>query len=94
LREQAALALARGDAVTAEASAREAIDMLRREFPDDHWRVADARSVLGEALLAQGRVDEARPLLEAGYAVLLRVKGDKTRESREAQKRLAALGGR
>jgi serine/threonine-protein kinase len=92
LRAQAVLAMARGDSAAAEASAREAVEMMTGVFSEDHWRTADASSVLGEALLAQGRVDEARPLLESGYEVLLRVKGPKTRESREAQQRLAALG--
>ncbi len=43
--------------------------------PDD-WRRYDAKSLLGEALLQQGRYAEAEPLVIAGYD------GMKTREAR------------
>jgi tetratricopeptide (TPR) repeat protein len=37
-----------------------------RAIPDD-WRTSNTRSLLGEALLRQGRLDESEPLLKAGY---------------------------
>lgn len=91
LRERAALALAQGDAPAAEADIREAIATLRARFPAEHWRIADAESVLGEALLEQGRLDEARRLLERSVSALEEVKRPAAREVREARRRLEAL---
>jgi tetratricopeptide (TPR) repeat protein len=54
---------------------REALAICERATPD-HWRRFDAMSLLGGALLGQGRHAEAEPLLVAGY------EGMKAREAR------------
>ncbi len=40
---------------------------LREELAPDDWSRYDAMSLLGEALLGQGRYGEAEPLVVAGY---------------------------
>ena len=50
----------------AEAILREAREIFRKSAPDD-WQLSQVASLLGDALLAQGRYEEAEPLLLAGY---------------------------
>jgi hypothetical protein len=45
---------------------------VRAGVDPDGWQTADTRSWLGEALLAQGKAAEAKPLLERGYDGLKR----------------------
>jgi hypothetical protein len=64
--------LARKDAVAAEALLRQAlpirarapgvVPVRRRAFPEDDWSVAATKSLLGAALSAQKRYDEAEAL--------------------------------
>ena len=52
-----------------------------------------SRSYLGAVLAAQGRNDEARPLLEAAYERLREVKGAEARETRFAEDALSRARG-
>jgi hypothetical protein len=45
---------------------------VRERVDAGGWQTADTRSWLGEALLAQGKAAEAKPLLEQGYDGLKR----------------------
>jgi serine/threonine protein kinase/tetratricopeptide (TPR) repeat protein len=75
----------------AEASARAALDLYSQRFPVGFWRVASARTALGEALLGQGRTEDAAPLLEAGFQALLAAPGEASAdEARAAATRIAA----
>jgi serine/threonine protein kinase/lipopolysaccharide biosynthesis regulator YciM len=55
-----------GDQPAAEALLREALTIRERDMPQ-HWRTAEARSLLGGAILSQKKVAEAVPLLRSGY---------------------------
>ncbi len=55
-----------GDGTEAEALFRDALAIREAEKPQ-HWQTAEARSLLGGALLAQKRNAEAAPLLRSGY---------------------------
>jgi tetratricopeptide (TPR) repeat protein len=50
----------------AEPYLRESLAIKQKAEPNS-WETADARSLLGESLLGQNRLDDAGPLLEAGY---------------------------
>jgi len=56
--------------VDAEALLRESLAIREREEPEA-WTTCNARAVLGAALLGQGRLTEAEPLLLAGFTGLL-----------------------
>lgn len=49
---------------------RECLQVRQNKDPAD-WRTANARTMLGEALLRQRRIDEAKPLLIEGYEGLM-----------------------
>ena len=63
--------LAAGDWTTAEALLREALAIREVEMPQ-HWLTAEARSLLGGALLGQKKTAEAAPLLRSGYEGMAR----------------------
>lgn len=75
----------------AEETARQALAVFHNNFDADHWRIAEAENVLGGCLLGQGKIAEAEPLIRRSVPVLSRVRGDRARATREAQKRLEAL---
>lgn len=62
---RARIALARGETVSAEAWARRAVDMARR---NPHGRSTEALRTLGAVLTAEERFDEAEPLLTEALA--------------------------
>ena len=64
---------ASGDAEGAEPLLREALAAVREAKPDAHWNVLHARLAYGQALAALGRMDAARPHLEAVRGKLRRV---------------------
>ncbi len=68
-----------------------ALDLRSRSLSPEHWVVAESRSALGDSLTALGRADEARPHLEAAYAVLLRRFGAEDDRTLRALERLEAL---
>jgi serine/threonine protein kinase/tetratricopeptide (TPR) repeat protein len=63
--------LAAGDLTAAEAPLREALAIREAEMPQ-HWRTAEARSLLGGALMGQKKAAEAAPLLRSGYEAMAR----------------------
>jgi hypothetical protein len=60
-----------GDSSTAESLLREALAIREAEIPR-HWRTAEARSLLGSALMGEKRTAEATPLLRSGYEGMAR----------------------
>ncbi|MES1245352.1 MAG: serine/threonine-protein kinase [Acidobacteriota bacterium] len=90
LRNLAAVLLEEGRAAEAEPLARESLAILKEASPSS-WRVADAESVLGGCLAAQGRYGEAEPLLVGGYEALAKEPSDGSRKVGEALARLNHL---
>lgn len=79
---------------TAEELAREARDtLLECCYDPGHWRIAEAESVLGGALLGLGNLEEAAPLLERSFSVLVATRGPKARPTVEAERRLDRFSG-
>ncbi|HEX9736145.1 MAG TPA: serine/threonine-protein kinase [Thermoanaerobaculia bacterium] len=90
-RNLAATLIARGDPVAAETLARRVLDGSLETLAPGHWRVADARSVLGHALLAQGRRDEeVASLLTEALPIIRDATGERSRYTREARERCDA----
>jgi tetratricopeptide (TPR) repeat protein len=84
--------LGQGDPAAAEPLLRESLELRRRTLPEGHWLLASGESLLGESIAAQGgRVGEARPLLESGYAGLAARFGEESPRTKEAKQRLASL---
>jgi serine/threonine-protein kinase len=90
LRNLASALLDQGKAPEAESLVREAWEIFRRASPSS-WRVADAESVLGGCLAAQGRFGEAEPMLVGSYEALAKDLGTGSRRAGDAQARVAAL---
>ena len=88
-RNLASLLIAMERFAEAEALARQAVDGFKR--PEGHWREADAESVLGAALAAQGRFGEAEELLLAGLQALSEDRGEVSLYAREARDRVIEL---
>ena len=63
--------LAAGDWTAAEALLREALAIREVEKPQ-HWVTAEARSLLGGALMGEKKTAEAAPLLRSGYEGMAR----------------------
>lgn len=66
---------------------REALEIRRQQFADDHVMTAEANGTLGLCLLAQNVLQEAIPLLRASVPVLKAERGADdplVREIREA----------
>lgn len=88
-RNLAAVLAAQGRGREGEALTHEALRIFRAaEAP--RWRIADVESVLGSCLAAQGRLEEAEPLLVKSHAVLEEDPGAAA-YARQAQKRLEEL---
>ncbi|MEQ8762559.1 MAG: tetratricopeptide repeat protein [Planctomycetota bacterium] len=86
--------IALGRPAEAEPLIRQCIDIRQQlwgESSDFAWFVADARSILGECLLDQGRLIEARPILEESLAILMKDKGPAHEHTLEARARLDRL---
>lgn len=83
--------IARGQLPGTEATARHVFEERQRTLPDTDWRVAQAQSVLAASLLAQHRVAEARPLMEAADRILKPVPGIQGREYAANHARLSSL---
>lgn len=83
--------LARRQPAAAEPLLRDALRIRRVTFPPDDWRVGVSESVLGAALTALGRYDEAETLLRHAQRVLKDVPGAQGQEAKATAARLAAL---
>ena len=88
LRDLATLRLQRGDALECELLIGRAREVLGETLPAGHWRFADADSIAGGCVAAQGRFSEAEPLLRESLAILKREKGEQAMVTREALARL------
>ena len=75
-----------GDPVEAELRLRSLLDVWRPKLGEDHWRIAQGESVLGESLSLQGQYEEAEPLLTESYRKI--VEGARERQKQDALKRL------
>ena len=76
------------DATEAEALLREALGLLERALPDDHWRIARAWSELGACLAAFGLEGDAEALLLAGYELIADTRGAQHPAAATASRRL------
>lgn len=65
-------ALAEGRYAEAEASFRSTLELSQRRFGAEHWRTALHVNALAQALLGQGRLDDAAPLVERAMRILER----------------------
>ena len=83
--------IARGNAAGTEPILRRVLVQRSKTLPKDDWRVAQAQSVLASSLLAQRRVADAKPLMEAADQVLKPVPGDQGREFAANRARLSSL---
>jgi tetratricopeptide (TPR) repeat protein len=90
LRGLASVLLDQRRAAVAEPLAREALAIFLQETPTS-WRVSDAESILGGCLAAQGRFEEAEPLLVGAYETLVKDPADGNRRAGEALARVVAL---
>ncbi|MCP4896744.1 MAG: tetratricopeptide repeat protein [bacterium] len=89
---QASLFNATGRYAEAVDPAREALQVFQELYGESFWRVAAAKLVLGEALLASKQIDAAEPLLSEGYASLLSAPGEASaNEAMTAAGRIRAL---
>ena len=91
LRNHAALLLETGRPAVAEPLVREALSIFRDAEPTSPVRIADAESVLGGCLAAQGLMTEAEPLLRGSWEALKEVEGENARFREQARQRLAAF---
>jgi eukaryotic-like serine/threonine-protein kinase len=87
----ARVSIERGHGAASEATLRHALQIRERLYPADDWRIAQAQSLLGAALLAQGRPEEAEPLMRAADRVLKPIPGRQAREQIANRTRLATL---
>jgi hypothetical protein len=67
---------------------RESLDIYGSSLPEDHWKVGEARSLLGRCLGEMGRFEEAEPLLIEGYERIERKLGPRHRTTNQAIHRL------
>jgi tetratricopeptide (TPR) repeat protein len=90
LRNLAAVELAEGKIAEAVANAREAASIFHA-YPAQPWRTADADSLLGACLVAQGKFQEAEPLLLKSYPLLKADSGEGAKRADEARQRIVDL---
>ena len=83
--------IARGEGAATEPSLRHVLAAREERYPPGDWRNAQARSLLGAALMAQKRYAEAEPLMVAANGALEPVPGIQARERHDNRARLAAL---
>jgi serine/threonine-protein kinase len=83
--------LAAGDPARAERVLLRALESYD-EIPETHWRVGDVSSLLGAALVAQGRKADGMRLLREGHATVIAHVGADSWQARATSARLAAAG--
>ena len=81
--------MAAGDPAGAEPALREALAIGKKAVPPTHWPMAELNAALGECLRAQGRPDEAGPLLEESYRTFKASFGENHPQTVAAQGRRA-----
>ncbi|MCP3996511.1 MAG: hypothetical protein GY722_15865, partial [bacterium] len=83
---QASLSRARGDLPGCEAYARKALAWLRREVVHPNLFAAQAQTVLGECLLADGNSTRAAEILEDSHRFLAEILGPENWEVRRVER--------
>jgi non-specific serine/threonine protein kinase/serine/threonine-protein kinase len=68
-----------GDFAEAERAYAEAIELVRRSFPGDHWRAAGLLYSRGEVLIGSGRAGEAIDLISEAMAMHERLFGTRSK---------------
>ena len=86
--------IARGDAAATVDSLRRVLSTRQRLYPADTWRIAQAQSLLGAALLAAAQYADAEPLMLAADTALQPLPGAQGRERAANRARLASLYAR
>jgi eukaryotic-like serine/threonine-protein kinase len=89
LRHLASILVTRGKPAEGETAVRKSLKIFGTK--PNSWRIADAEGVLGSCLAAQGRFQEAEPLLIHSYAVLAEDSGDGAKQVPEVRKRIVDL---
>ncbi len=79
--------LSRGQYERAEATLRRALANFN-ELPKLHWRIGEARSLLGASLRKLGQEMEGDELLREGHAIVSAHLGENAFETRRAEDRL------
>lgn len=95
--DRAATLINLGSVLVETARAAEALPLLRegvalreQNMQPGSWQIQTARNVLGACLVAIGRGDEGRPLLQSSYEALLAKLGPEHKRTLEAKRRLDA----
>lgn len=81
----------RGFGASTEPVLRSVLSVRERLLDKGDWRLAQARSLLGASLLAQGRHAEAEPLMLAAASGLKPLPGAQVRERMANRARLVRL---
>ncbi len=87
LRHSARVEALIGVPAQALALAEQSVAMFTQSQQPDDWRLADARSVLGECLARMGRREEAFPILQGSLETLAATRGPDARRTKEARER-------
>ena len=85
------LELLTGDAEAAIPLIREGLSIREDAYDESHWQVAEARSLLGAALTAQGELDQAEALLLGALETLETTRGDENPYVQDTLGRLVEL---
>jgi tetratricopeptide (TPR) repeat protein len=83
--------LMKSNPAAAEPLIRRGLEIRTKKMRDGDWRIAQAKSLYGAALIALGRADEGAPLLRQAAAGLKPIPGIQGRERAANDARLAAL---
>ncbi len=79
-----------GDLERADSAVERALRLIRDRKEESFWMTREAKSVRGAIYSAQGRREEAEPLLVEGFVGLREVCGDRSSWTRHAHARLVA----
>jgi uncharacterized protein HemY len=90
-KDLAALYFELGESAVAEVLWTQAVTVLMASRGPDSWEIADAESLLGGHLAAQGRYQEAEACLAGSYETLRQVRGEGAIYTRAARRRLDGL---
>ena len=83
--------IARGDGAATEPALRHVLDARQRLYPAGDWRIGQAQSLLGAALVAGARDADAEPLMLAADRTLKPIPGPQARDRVVNRARLVAL---
>ena len=81
--------IARGDGAATESALRDVLNAREKLYPAGDWRIAQAQSLVGAALMAQKRYVEAESLMAAADTGLKAIPGIQDRERVANHERLA-----